>query len=222
MAYSTVNSLVPYLLIPSLILIMTSLFTDSYKRNLNIDLTYPLKLTELRMSKFVTALFYSIISYLIYMLVSFGLSSLISGIGSFNYPLVAYGEDGISMHVYDTLTIMLGSIAIHFLLLVLLVLLVLLLSDYIRNRLYLFFVILLIVYSQVLVVPLIPPLYGISHLFPFYYLNAKSIISYESAFLLGNLNLNFKTGILVITGYIVLLSSIIFTNNFKNQKRMEN
>lgn len=220
MTYSTVNSLIPYLLIPSLILIMASMFTDSYKRNLNIDLTYPLKLTELRMSKFTTALFYSIISYLIYMLVSFGLSSLVSGVGSLNYPFVSYGADGISMHVYDTLTILLGSIFLHFLLLVLLVLLVLLLSDYIRNRLYLFFVVLLLVFSQVLVIPLIPPLYGISHLFPFFYLDAKSIISYESASLLGNLNLNFTTGIIVIAGWIIVLAAVIFIKDLKRQKDM--
>lgn len=218
--YSTANSLIPYLLIPSLILTMASLFTDSYKRNLNIDLTYPLKLTELRMSKFTTALFYSVISYLLYMLISFGLSSLISGVGSLDYPFVAYAKDGISMHVYDTLTILQGSIILHFLLLVLLVLLVLLLSDYIRNRLYLFFVMLLLVFSQVLVIPLVPPLYGISHLFPFLYLDAKSIISYESAFLLGNLNLNFTTGIIVVVGWIVVLAAMILIKDLKKQKDM--
>lgn len=222
MTYTTVNSLIPYLLVPSLVLIMTSLFTDSYKRNINIDLTYPIKLTELRISKFITALFYSVISYFIYMLISFGVSSVVSGVGSLNYPLVGYGEDGLSIHVYDTLTILLRSISLHFLLLVLLVLVVLLLSDYIQNRLYLFFVVLLIIFSQVLVIPLVPPLYGISHLFPFFYLDAKSIISYESAFLLGNLNLNFTTGILVIVSWIIMLVAIIFMKDLKNQRRMEN
>ncbi|MBD3949700.1 hypothetical protein I4Q36_01585 [Tuanshanicoccus lijuaniae] len=164
---------------------------------MDTELTYPLSNTTLVYSKLISLLSIVYLLFLGYITLNFLASLLFFGAGDLSYPLTGYDSDLMTLKVYQLKELLFRGVFLISLLLLCSISLVSALSNYIKNKLHLFFISIVLILSQVLVIPEISILNTLSPFLPFIYLKPVNVLSFSLAHQISNLIANYHFAVFV-------------------------
>lgn len=201
--YRTLANFMPVLFVIILCFTLNTIFTDRFRNNLDRDLLLPQKYVRATSERLFFGLLLSITFYVISCMIAYLSASLLSGAGSFSYPIAINMDSNIITKPVGALlyqTICLQALAI-----ILVVLTLDLVSKLCKRVMPTLFISLLVLISPVLAVGKIEPLNRWAHLLPGTYFNATSISDNYLSMLCGNEHINFENGMLVLFIAILIL-----------------
>ncbi|MBC2263620.1 hypothetical protein HCB37_03725 [Listeria booriae] len=226
--YRTLANFVPVLFVIILCFTLNTIFTDRFRNNLDRDLLLPQKYTRATSERLLFGLLLSITFYVISGVIAYLSASLLSGTGSFSYPIAINMEPNIVTKPVGEL--LFQTMCLQVLTIVLVVLTLDLVSKLCKRVMPTLFISLLVLISPVLAVGKIEPLNRWAHLLPGTYFNATSISDSYLSMLCDNGNINFENGILVLSIAILILLLVNYVIDSRrgisltlntNQKRVQ-
>lgn len=201
--YRTLANFMPVLFVIILCFTLNTMFTDRFRNNLDRDLLLPQKYVRATSERLFFGLLLSIAFYFISSMIAYLSASLLSGTGSFSYPIAINMESNITTKPVGDL--LFQTICLQVLAIILVVLILDFVSKLCKRVMPTLFISLLILISPVLAVGKIEPLNQWAHLLPGTYFNATSISDNYLSMLCDNGNINFENGMLVLFIAILIL-----------------
>lgn len=210
------KNIFPIMISIFIIFILTQNYSKMFYERLNIYSLLPYSKLKNTTLTILSSFFISIIVMLSSSLITFIPSSLIFGIGTFDYPILFYnGPDEI---YFQSMSSVYFKSLILFTMSILFCTLVTYLINYLfRNQLTSLFITLLIIIGPFMLLNIVQPLQKVAHLLPTTYLSSVSITLGEMGYQLSNFQINFNNGILVLLCSILIIILIIITIQGKSR-----
>lgn len=209
----------PILFTLVIILILTYLYTETYKNGLDFSTVLPINKTNKLLINSLAGLVLSCAMFFLLSLLVFAGASLIFGTGNLQYPTIIYHL--VNGHQIVTLaplaTLVSKFLVLQFLGFIFLALFVQLLAKLLHNQLPTLLLAVLIVVGMELAITVIVPFAQIAQWIPSTYLNPFKVVSGQTAYSLNNNQISFASGVItLLVGTLVLIILIYLLDKARN------
>ena len=204
-----------------IILILSYLFTSSYKNGDDISAIIPISsgkkiLTNIGIDLLLVSLMYLGLNFVVFLV-----SSLILGMGNINYPYIVYKITSrqVILDVIPAVELIPQTIIIQLLEFLLITVYVNLLARIFRHLFPTMLVATFLVAVGSLATVIIEPIRALAAWLPTTYLNSLRAISGSTAYDLNNMRVNFAHGLItLLLGTLILLVATLFLDRFQQKK----
>ena len=214
------EAIIPSLFVIGIIFMLTQLFAERYQNNLDTAQLYPFSKVAFAMSSlgvgvsYVTVLFIGISGF------SFLVGSLISGFGQLDYPYPIYSLVNQEVTIGKIQDVLFPGLFLAFLAFIVIVEVVYLIAYFFKQKMPVLFLSLIGIVGLLFGIQTIQPLQRIAHLIPFTYLRSVEILSGRLPKQIDNVNLNWGTGLVLLTCLIILLLlGILFIESWGSSRK---
>ena len=201
----TLTTIIPTLFLISIIFILTQLFTDRFKGNLDTAKLLPFSKVKFAISNLGVGIVYVMVVFLAICVISLILGIFNQGLGTLEYPFPIFDLVKQEIVIVKIQDILFRSLALEFLVFIVLVEVVYLISFFFKQKTVSLFISLISIVGFVFGINAIEPLQKIAHIIPFTYLRSVEILTGRLPQNIQNAQLSGNMGITVIPIFILIL-----------------
>lgn len=218
----TLTTIIPTLFLISIIFMLTQLFTDRFKDNLDTAKLLPFSKVKFAISSLGVGVGYVSIVFLLICAISLFLGLFNQGLGTFEYPYPIFDVAKQEIVIVKIQNILLESLALEFLVFIVIVEVVYLISFFFKQKTVALFISLILIVGFVFGINVIEPLQRVAHIIPFTYLRSVEILTGRLPQNIQNAQLSGSMGIIVLPILIIILFVFILllekVNDFSFKK----
>ena len=201
----TLTTIIPTLFLISIIFMLTQLFTDRFKGNLDTAKLLPFSKVKFAISSFGVGVGYVSIVFLVICAISLFLGLFNQGLGTLEYPYPIFDVAKQEIVIVKIQNILLESLALEFLVFIVIVEVVYLISFFFKQKTIALFISLILIVGFVFGINVIEPLQRVAHIIPFTYLRSVEVLTGSLPQNIHNAQLNWSMGIIVLPILIIIL-----------------
>lgn len=201
--YRMLTNFFPVFFVIILCFTLNTTFTDRFYQNIDRSLLLPQNFAKVTFQRLLFGLLVAFTLYIMTCLIAYLPASLLSGGGSFEYPIAISTNDGMTTKPVGSL--LAQMVVLQALAIVVVVFIIDLVSKLFRRVMTTLFVSLLILVAPVLAVGKIVPLNQWAHLLPGTYFNSAAVVDNSLGILCGNGDINFVNGVVVLSVALLVL-----------------
>lgn len=205
----TLTTIIPTLFLISIIFMLTQLFTDRFKGNLDTAKLLPFSKVKFAISSFGVGVGYVTIVFLVICAISLFLGLFNQGLGTMEYPYPIFDVVKQEIVIVKIQDILFRSLALEFLVLIVIVEVVYLISFFFKQKTVSLFISLISIVGFVFGINVIEPFQKVAHIIPFTYLRSVEILTGRLPQNIQNAQLSGSMGIIIIPIIIMILFSCI-------------
>ena len=201
----TLTTIIPTLFLISIIFMLTQLFTDRFKGNLDTAKLLPFSKVKFAISSFGVGVGYVSIVFLVICAISLFLGLFNQGLGTLEYPYPIFDVAKQEIVIVKIQNILLESLALEFLVFIVIVEVVYLISFFFKQKTVSLFISLILIVGFVFGINVIEPLQKVAHIIPFTYLRSVEVLTGSLPQNIHNAQLSGSMGITVMPIFILIL-----------------
>ena len=201
----TLTTIIPTLFLISIIFMLTQLFTDRFKGNLDTAKLLPFSKVKFAISSFGVGVGYVNIVFLVICAISLFLGLFNQGLGTLEYPYPIFDVAKQEIVIVKIQNILLESLALEFLVFIVIVEVVYLISFFFKQKTVSLFISLILIVGFVFGINVIEPLQKVAHIIPFTYLRSVEVLTGRLPQNIQNVQLSGSMGLTVIPIFILIL-----------------
>ena len=201
----TLTIIIPTLFLISIIFMLTQLFTDRFKGNLDTAKLLPFSKVKFAISSFGVGVGYVTIVFLVICAISLFLGLFNQGLGTLEYPYPIFDVAKQEIVIVKIQNILLESLVLEFLVFIVIVEVVYLISFFFRQKTVSLFISLILIVGFVFGINVIEPLQKVAHIIPFTYLRSVEVLTGSLPQNIHNAELSGSMGIIVLPILIIIL-----------------
>ncbi len=201
----TLITIIPTLFLISIIFMLTQLFTDRFKGNLDTAKLLPFSKVKFAISSFGVGVGYVTIVFLVICAISLFLGLFNQGLGTLEYPYPIFDVAKQEIVIVKIQNILLESLALEFLVFIVIVEVVYLISFFFKQKTVALFISLILIVGFVFGINVIEPLQRVAHIIPFTYLRSVEVLTGSLPQNIHNAQLSGSMGIIVLPILIIIL-----------------
>ena len=201
----TLTIIIPTLFLISIIFMLTQLFTDRFKDNLDTAKLLPFSKVKFAISSFGVGVGYVTIVFLVICTISLFLGLFNQGLGTLEYPYPIFDVAKQEIVIVKIQNILLESLVLEFLVFIVIVEVVYLISFFFKQKTVSLFISLISIGGLVFGINVIEPLQRVAHIIPFTYLRSVEILTGRLPQNIQNAQLSGSMGIIVLPILIIIL-----------------
>ena len=201
----TLTTIIPTLFLISIIFMLTQLFTDRFKGNLDTAKLLPFSKVKFAISSLGVGIGYVSIVFLLICAISLFLGLFNQGLGTLEYPYPIFDVAKQEIVIVKIQNILLESLALKFLVFIVIVEVVYLISYFFKQKTVALFISLILIVGFVFGINVIEPLQKVAHIIPFTYLRSVEILTGRLPQNIQNAQLNLSMGLTIIPMLIMIL-----------------
>ena len=218
----TLTTIIPTLFLISIIFMLTQLFTDRFKGNLDTAKLLPFSKVKFAISSFGVGVGYVTIVFLVICAISLFLGLLNQGLGTLEYPYPIFDVVKQEIVIVKIQNILLESLVLELLVFIFIVEVVYLISFFFKQKTVALFISLILIVGFVFGINVIEPLQRVAHIIPFTYLRSVEVLTGSLPQNIHNAQLSGSMGIIVLPILIIILFVFILllekVNSFSFKK----
>jgi len=217
--FRVMDSLFPMFFVLIISVFLIEVFLNTYKKGINIEILLPNKYTSTTTKKILYSTFLAVSIYMITLLISFVLASIINGTGNVLYPISLYTSN--TLETAPIWAVIVKMFFLQVLSILNIVLLISLISFFAKNRLITLLISLVITIGSSMALKSIEVLHKFVHLNPFTYFSSGDVVTGLMTSEINNTNVTFVNGFISLSLLaIILMSAIFITAQQKEKKQM--
>ena len=201
----TLGTIIPTLFLISIIFMLTQLFTDRFKGNLDTAKLLPFSKVKFAISSFGVGVGYVTIVFLVICAISLFLGLFNQGLGTLEYPFPIFDLVKQEIVIVKIQNILFRSLALEFLVFIVIVEVVYLISFFFKQKTVALFISLISIVGFVFGINVIEPLQRVAHIIPFSYLRSVEVLTGSLPQNIHNAQLSGSMGITVMPIFILIL-----------------
>ena len=207
----TLGIIIPTLFLISIIFMLTQLFTDRFKGNLDTAKLLPFSKVKFAISSLGVGVGYVTIVFIVICTISLFLGLFNQGLGTLEYPYPIFDVVKQEIVIVKIQDILLESLTLEFLVFIVIVEVVYLISFFFKQKTVSLFISLISIVGFVFGINVIEPLQKVAHIIPFTYLRSVEILTgrlpqnIQNAQLSGSMGLTIMPIIMIILFLCILL-----------------
>ena len=201
----TLTIIIPTLFLISIIFMLTQLFTDRFKDNLDTAKLLPFSKVKFAISSLGVGIGYVSIVFLLICAISLFLGLFNQGLGTLEYPYPIFDVTKQEIVIVKIQNILLESLALEFLVFIVIVEVVYLISFFFKQKTVSLFISLILIVGFVFGINVIEPLQKVAHIIPFTYLRSVEVLTGSLPQNIHNAELSGSMGIIVLPILIIIL-----------------
>ena len=201
----TLTIIIPTLFLISIIFMLTQLFTDRFKDNLDTAKLLPFSKVKFAISSLGVGIGYVSIVFLLICAISLFLGLFNQGLGTLEYPYPIFDVAKQEIVIVKIQDILFRSLALEFLVFIVIVEVVYLISFFFKQKTVSLFISLISIGGLVFGINVIEPLQRVAHIIPFTYLRSVEILTGRLPQNIQNAQLSGSMGIIVLPILIIIL-----------------
>ena len=199
------GTIIPTLFLISIIFMLTQLFTDRFKGNLDTAKLLPFSKVKFAISSFGVGVGYVTIVFLVICGISLFLGLFNQGLGTLEYPYPIFDVVKQEIVIVKIQDILFRSLALEFLVFIVIVEVVYLISYFFKQKTVSLFISLILIVGFVFGINVIEPLQKVAHIIPFTYLRSVEVLTGSLPQNIHNTQLSVSMGITVMPIFILIL-----------------
>lgn len=199
------TTIIPTLFLISIIFMLTQLFTDRFKGNLDTAELLPFSKVKFAISSFGVGVGYVTIVFLVICAISLFLGLFNQGLGTLEYPYPIFDVAKQEIVIVKIQNILLESLTLEFLVFIVIVEVVYLISYFFKQKTVALFISLILIVGFVFGINVIEPLQRVAHIIPFTYLRSVEVLTGSLPQNIHNAQLSGSMGIIVLPILIIIL-----------------
>lgn len=199
------TTIIPTLFLISIIFMLTQLFTDRFKGNLDTAKLLPFSKVKFAISNLGVGIVYVMVVFLAICVISLILGIFNQGLGTLEYPFPIFDLVKQEIVIVKIQDILFRSLALEFLVFIVLVEVVYLISFFFKQKTVSLFISLISIVGFVFGINAIEPLQRVAHIIPFTYLRSVEILTGRLPQNINNAQLSGSMGIIVLPILIIIL-----------------
>lgn len=205
------TTIIPTLFLISIIFMLTQLFTDRFKGNLDTAKLLPFSKVKFAISSFGVGIVYVMVVFLAICVISLILGIFNQGLGTLEYPFPIFDLVKQEIVIVKIQDILFRSLALEFLVFIVIVEVVYLISFFFKQKTVALFISLISIGGLVFGINVIEPLRRVAHIIPFTYLRSVEVLTgrlpqnIQNAQLSGSMGLTIMPIIMIILFICILL-----------------
>ena len=199
------GTIIPTLFLISIIFMLTQLFTDRFKGNLDTAKLLPFSKVKFAISSFGVGVGYVTIVFLVICGISLFLGLFNQGLGTLEYPYPIFDVVKQEIVIVKIQDILFRSLALEFLVFIVIVEVVYLISYFFKQKTVSLFISLILIVGFVFGINVIEPLQRVAHIIPFTYLRSVEVLTGSLPQNIHNTQLSVSMGITVMPIFILIL-----------------
>ena len=201
----TLTIIIPTLFLISIIFMLTQLFTDGFKDNLDTAKLLPFSKVKFAISSLGVGIGYVSIVFLLICAISLFLGLFNQGLGTLEYPYPIFDVAKQEIVIVKIQNILLESLALEFLVFIVIVEVVYLISFFFKQKTVALFMSLILIVGFVFGINVIEPLQRVAHIIPFTYLRSVEILTGRLPQNIQNAQLSGSMGLTIIPIIMIIL-----------------
>lgn len=207
----TLTTIIPTLFLISIIFMLTQLFTDRFKDNLDTAKLLPFSKVKFAISNLGVGIVYVMVIFLAICGISLILGVFNQGLGTLEYPFPIFDLVKQEIVIVKIQDILFRSLALEFLVFIVIVEVVYLISFFFKQKTVALFISLISIGGLVFGINVIEPLQRVAHIIPFTYLRSVEVLTgrlpqnIQNAQLSGSMGLTIMPIIMIILFICILL-----------------
>ena len=207
----TLTTIIPTLFLISIIFILTQLFTDRFKGNLDTAKLLPFSKVKFAISSLGVGVVYVMAVFIAICGISIILGVFNQGLGTLEYPFPIFDLVKQEIVIVKIQDILFRSLALEFLVFIVIVEVVYLISFFFKQKTVALFISLISIGGLVFGINVIEPLQRVAHIIPFTYLRSVEVLTgrlpqnIQNAQLSGSMGLTIMPIIMIILFICILL-----------------
>ena len=205
----TLTTIIPTLFLISIIFMLTQLFTDRFKGNLDTAKLLPFSKVKFAISSLGVGVVYVMGVFLAICGISLIFGIFNQGLGTLEYPFPIFDLLKQEIVIVKIQDILFRSLALEFLVLIVIVEVVYLISFFFKQKTVSLFISLISIMGFVFGINVIEPFQKVAHIIPFTYLRSVEILTGRLPQNIQNAQLSGSMGIIIIPIIIMILFSCI-------------
>ena len=201
----TLTTIIPTLFLISIIFILTQLFTDRFKDNLDTAKLLPFSKVKFAISNLGVGIVYVMVVFLAICGISLILGIFNQGLGTLEYPFPIFDLVKQEIVIVKIQDILFRSLALEFLVFIVIVEVVYLISFFFKQKTVALFISLISIGGLVFGINVIEPLQRVAHIIPFTYLRSVEILTGRLPQNIQNAQLSGSMGLTIIPIIMIIL-----------------
>ena len=201
----TLVTIIPTLFLISIIFMLTQLFTDRFKGNLDTAKLLPFSKVKFAISSLGVGVVYVMGVFLAICGISLIFGIFNQGLGTLEYPFPIFDLLKQEIVIVKIQDILFRSLALEFLVLIVIVEVVYLISFFFKQKTVALFISLILIVGFVFGINVIEPLQKVAHIIPFTYLRSVEVLTGSLPQNIHNAELSGSMGIIVLPILIIIL-----------------
>ena len=201
----TLTTIIPTLFLISIIFMLTQLFTDRFKENLDTAKLLPFSKVKFAISSFGVGVGYVTIVFLVICAISLFLGLFNQGLGTLEYPYPIFDVAKQEIVIVKIQNILLESLGLEFLVFIVIVEVVYLISFFFKQKTVALFISLILIVGFVFGINVIEPLQRVAHIIPFTYLRSVEVLTGRLPQNIQNAQLSGSMGLTIIPIIMIIL-----------------
>ena len=199
------TTIIPTLFLISIIFMLTQLFTDRFKGNLDTAKLLPFSKVKFAISNLGVGVVYVMAVFIAICGISIILGVFNQGLGTLEYPFPIFDLVKQEIVIVKIQDILFRSLALEFLVFIVIVEVVYLISFFFKQKTVSLFISLISIVGFVFGINAIQPLQKVAHIIPFTYLRSVEILTGRLPQNIQNAQLSGSMGIIVLPILIIIL-----------------
>ena len=201
----TLTIIIPTLFLISIIFMLTQLFTDRFKGNLDTAKLLPFSKVKFAISSLGVGIGYVSIVFLLICAISLFLGLFNQGLGTLEYPYPIFDVAKQEIVIVKIQDILFRSLALEFLVFIVIVEVVYLISFFFKQKTVALFISLISIVGFVFGINVIEPLQRVAHIIPFTYLRSVEVLTGNLPQNIQNAQLSGSMGLTIIPIIMIIL-----------------
>ena len=201
----TLGTIIPTLFLISIIFMLTQLFTDRFKGNLDTAKLLPFSKVKFAISSLGVGVVYVMAVFIAICGISIILGIFNQGLGTLEYPFPIFDLVKQEIVIVKIQDILFRSLALEFLVFIVIVEVVYLISCFFKQKTVALFISLISIVGFVFGINVIEPLQRVAHIIPFTYLRSVEILTGRLPQNIQNAQLSGSMGLTVIPIIMIIL-----------------
>ena len=201
----TLTTIIPTLFLISIIFILTQLFTDRFKGNLDTAKLLPFSKVKFAISSLGVGVVYVMAVFIAICGISIILGVFNQGLGTLEYPFPIFDLLKQEIVIVKIQDILFRSLALEFLVFIVIVEVVYLISFFFKQKTVALFISLILIVGFVFGINVIEPLQKVAHIIPFTYLRSVEVLTGRLPQNIQNVQLSGSMGLTVMPIFILIL-----------------
>ena len=201
----TLTTIIPTLFLISIIFILTQLFTDRFKGNLDTAKLLPFSKVKFAISSLGVGVVYVMAVFIAICGISIILGVFNQGLGTLEYPFPIFDLLKQEIVIVKIQNILLESLALEFLVFIVIVEVVYFISFFFKQKTVALFISLISIGGLVFGINVIEPLQRVAHIIPFTYLRSVEILTGRLPQNIHNAQLSGSMGLTIIPIIMIIL-----------------
>ena len=218
----TLGTIIPTLFLISIIFMLTQLFTDRFKGNLDTAKLLPFSKVKFAISSLGVGVVYVMAVFIAICGISIILGIFNQGLGTLEYPFPIFDLVKQEIVIVKIQDILFRSLALEFLVFIVIVEVVYLISFFFKQKTVSLFISLISIVGFVFGINAIQPLQKVAHIIPFTYLRSVEILTGRLPKNIQNAQLSGSMGLTIIPIIMIILFICILLLEKMNGLSMKN